>query len=116
MFGKRGEPGNSLPGVVPAPHQGNGQYPRTGVTPGQIPDLKVQPAAPFPAQPTPPPRPAASFPQGGQRPPSVPQAVAPPPPKPPSGASPRRSDNYYDIKSTIFNALIDAIDLTQLSQ
>ncbi len=28
----------------------------------------------------------------------------------------RRSDNYYDIKTTIFNALIDAIDLTQLSQ
>ena len=28
----------------------------------------------------------------------------------------RRSANYYDIKSTIFNALIDAIDLTQLSQ
>lgn len=30
--------------------------------------------------------------------------------------TPRRSDSYYDIKSTIFNALIDAIDLTQLSQ
>jgi len=30
--------------------------------------------------------------------------------------SPRRSANYYDIKTTIFNALIDAIDLTQLSQ
>ena len=29
---------------------------------------------------------------------------------------PARSDNYYDIKSTIFNALIDAIDLTQLGQ
>src|SRR5690242_17345029 len=28
----------------------------------------------------------------------------------------RRSDNYYDIKSTIFNALIDAIDLTQLGR
>jgi pilus assembly protein CpaF len=28
----------------------------------------------------------------------------------------RRSENYYDIKSTIFNALIDAIDLTQLAQ
>jgi pilus assembly protein CpaF len=27
-----------------------------------------------------------------------------------------RSDNYYDIKTTIFNALIDAIDLTQLGQ
>jgi pilus assembly protein CpaF len=28
----------------------------------------------------------------------------------------RKSANYYDIKSTIFNALIDAIDLTQLGQ
>lgn len=28
----------------------------------------------------------------------------------------RRSEAYYGIKSTIFNALIDAIDLTQLSQ
>src|SRR5262245_20818005 len=28
----------------------------------------------------------------------------------------RRSDSYYDIKSSIFNALIDAIDLTQLGQ
>jgi pilus assembly protein CpaF len=28
----------------------------------------------------------------------------------------RKSEKYYDIKSTIFNALIDAIDLTQLSQ
>ncbi len=27
-----------------------------------------------------------------------------------------KSENYYDIKSTIFNALIDAIDLTQLGQ
>jgi pilus assembly protein CpaF len=27
-----------------------------------------------------------------------------------------RSESYYDIKSTIFNALIDAIDLTQLAQ
>ena len=30
--------------------------------------------------------------------------------------SARKSENYYDIKSTIFNALIDAIDLTQLGQ
>ncbi|MGH8598454.1 MAG: CpaF family protein, partial [Gammaproteobacteria bacterium] len=27
-----------------------------------------------------------------------------------------KSENYYDIKSSIFNALIDAIDLTQLGQ
>ncbi len=29
---------------------------------------------------------------------------------------PQRSEEYYNIKSMIFNALIDAIDLTQLSQ
>ena len=36
-------------------------------------------------------------------------------PKPPAEAK-HKSDSYYDIKSTIFNALIDAIDLTQLGQ
>ncbi len=43
------------------------------------------------------------------------QAAPVPPPRqaPESG---RKSENYYDIKSTIFNALIDAIDLTQLAQ
>jgi pilus assembly protein CpaF len=39
-----------------------------------------------------------------------------PPKKPEAGMGPRKSENYYDIKSTIFNALIDAIDLTQLGQ
>jgi len=38
----------------------------------------------------------------------------------PGGMEPRtalrRSENYYDIKGSIFNALIDAIDLTQLGQ
>jgi pilus assembly protein CpaF len=40
------------------------------------------------------------------------------PPQPKPAAKPRgpRSENYYDIKTTIFNALIDAIDLTQLGQ
>ena len=37
-------------------------------------------------------------------------------PAPPSRAAGRRPDNYYDIKTTVFNALIDAIDLTQLGQ
>ena len=59
---------------------------------------------------------------------------APPPQRPPVSQAPparpasppglshepktalRKSENYYDIKSTIFNALIDAIDLTQLGQ
>ncbi|MFO1088617.1 MAG: CpaF family protein [Hyphomicrobiales bacterium] len=43
---------------------------------------------------------------------AMPQQAAPPPP----ARAARRPDNYYDIKATIFNALIDAIDLTQLGQ
>ena len=34
----------------------------------------------------------------------------------PSADQRQKSESYYDIKSTIFNALIDAIDLTQLGQ
>ena len=34
----------------------------------------------------------------------------------PSAAHRARDEDYYDIKSEIFNALIDAIDLTQLTQ
>ncbi|MGI9464050.1 MAG: CpaF family protein, partial [Aestuariivirgaceae bacterium] len=44
------------------------------------------------------------------------QQVAPEPERPQAKPSGRKSDNYYDIKATIFNALIDAIDLTQLGQ
>ena len=43
-------------------------------------------------------------------------AAAAPKAPPPQPDHHRRSENYYDIKSTIFNALIDAIDLTQLAQ
>ncbi|MEQ1755250.1 MAG: CpaF family protein [Micropepsaceae bacterium] len=59
-------------------------------------------------------------------------SVAPPPPPPPtpgsksSGRGPEappppvaidsRSDQYYEVKTTIFNALIDTIDLAQLAQ
>jgi pilus assembly protein CpaF len=42
---------------------------------------------------------------------------APPPPlKPASRIPDQRSDDYYQIKTTIFNALIDTIDLAQLAQ
>ncbi len=47
---------------------------------------------------------------GGARPTLV--VSAPPPPSP----EPRRSDEYYLTKSTIFSALIEAIDLAQLSK
>ena len=36
--------------------------------------------------------------------------------RPPSPPVPAAPESYYDIKSSIFNALIDAIDLTQLGQ
>ncbi|MBS0232635.1 MAG: CpaF family protein [Proteobacteria bacterium] len=51
-------------------------------------------------------------------------AAAPPPPPSPPPKRPdpapetqrRHSEEYYDVKSTVFNALIDTIDLTQLSK
>ncbi len=56
------------------------------------------------------------------------KAAPPPPPPPPRAAAPepargrtssdgvRRSENFYDIKSTVFAALIDTIDLSQLAR
>jgi pilus assembly protein CpaF len=51
------------------------------------------------------------------------QTSAPPPPAPPRPRAPEpseapeyRSEAYYRVKSTIFNALIETIDLTQLAQ
>ena len=65
--------------------------------------------APAPADPAAPPAPAAAAAQAPQ--------VAPQPSKPLSrAAADNRSEDYYQIKSTIFNALIDTIDLAQLAQ
>ncbi|MDX2204355.1 MAG: CpaF family protein [Hyphomicrobiaceae bacterium] len=36
--------------------------------------------------------------------------------EPPAGAERRHSEEYYDVKTTVFNALIDTIDLTQLAK
>ena len=44
---------------------------------------------------------------------SMGQAAANPERKPVERA---RSEKYYDVKNTVFNALIDTIDLTQLSK
>ncbi len=46
---------------------------------------------------------------------------APPPPAPapqplPQDSGRRHSEDYYDVKTTVFNALIDTIDLTQLGK
>ena len=51
----------------------------------------------------------------------APPMVASPPmspakPPPPPAAEARRSENYYQVKATIFGALIEAIDLAQLAK
>ena len=46
---------------------------------------------------------------------SPPLSPAKPPPPPPVVEN-RRSDNYYQVKATIFGALIEAIDLAQLAK
>jgi len=40
----------------------------------------------------------------------------PPPPPVPSATDSRRSESYYEVKGTIFGALIEAIDLAQLAK
>jgi pilus assembly protein CpaF len=87
MFGKRTD--NVTPGAAlpPSPsHQPIAAPAAAAAT--SVPDIRVTPAAPVP--------------------PPAPPRLAP--------DAARKSENYYDIKSTIFNALIDAIDLTQLAQ
>jgi pilus assembly protein CpaF len=54
----------------------------------------------------------------------APVAREAPPPEPPRPARPaapvtpavRRSENFYDVKTTVFSALIDTIDLSQLAR
>src|SRR5690349_9707585 len=71
------------------------------------------PVAPPPAVRSASPIPARSEPKAP--PPKAP--LAPSPPKPERNPTERaRSEEYYDVKTTVFNALIDTIDLTQLSK
>ena len=107
MFGKRNEVGAQqapVPAVPKNAGPGGDAFAGGAAVPNHIPDLNV---------------PAAGTQFNGQaaRPgsKSVPPAAAKPS-KADSGLTARKSENYYDIKSTIFNAFIDAIDLTQLGQ
>jgi pilus assembly protein CpaF len=70
-------------------------------------ELRPKPAAPAsaPKAAAPPPPPVAPKLRGPE----------PPPPAPPIAVD-NRSDQYYEVKTTIFNALIDTIDLAQLAQ
>src|SRR6185312_2469503 len=74
--------------------------------------------APAPAPEAPPPaadaKPQAAPAAGPSSP--MPSQAAPLASKPQRAAADSRSEDYYQIKSTIFNALIDTIDLAQLAQ
>src|SRR5262245_41385707 len=74
----------------------------------------MKPAAPMP-------EPAAAQAQAAPRPAAAPAMASPPlaparPAPPPAAMETRRSDNYYQVKATIFGALIEAIDLAQLAK
>ena len=103
MFGKRTTDTPSKPGIVPT-----GQpvaAPAALAAPSaSIPDLPLPTSGGFGNQ---------AVRAGGT---ATQPALQTPTPKAEPSHSNRKSENYYDIKSTIFNALIDAIDLTQLGQ
>ncbi len=48
--------------------------------------------------------------------PAMAEARAPARPEPAAAPERRHSEEYYDVKTTVFNALIDTIDLTQLAK
>ncbi len=70
---------------------------------------------PAPAQPAKKPAPQAAKP-AAPKPAAPPPAAAAAPTAPSRPRNEERSADYYRIKTTIFNALIDTIDLTQLAQ
>jgi pilus assembly protein CpaF len=98
MFGKRSDSGNSGSVLPPPGAAPSGLAP--AAAPGFIPDLQMPASQGF----------------SGSQARGVPAAPPAPQPDHSNAVSARKSENYYDIKGTIFNALIDAIDLTQLGQ
>jgi pilus assembly protein CpaF len=94
---------------------------RSATSEAPLPPPRIEPAAARVAQSSPPPEVrdaqvvpvpsgAPAAPIGVQRP-----QMAPAPSKPVAMAE-QKSDDYYQIKTTIFSALIDTIDLAQLAQ
>ena len=114
MFGKRNSssgsdglvPGNSA--TEPATLQPPAADVVTGPEPGREPFPSSGLGAPIVSPPTAPPRTVAT---------QMPVSPMPePPPMPPPVHETRRSETYYEVKGTIFGALIEAIDLSQLAR
>src|SRR3984957_15525255 len=96
MFGKRNNAAEASPRT-----QARAPAPATSPPRASSPEASLP--APSPALPPPPP-------------PATPPATPTPKPPPIVKAVVDKSEDYYQIKSTIFNALIDTIDLAQLAQ
>jgi pilus assembly protein CpaF len=105
LFGKRSTQVNE-PRVEPGPAVGPEPTPLSGPTEdsGRVPFPSSGLAAPIVTAPA----------QRTGRVAAPPLQPMPPPPRP--AAETRRSDNYYEVKGTIFGALIEAIDLAQLAK
>jgi pilus assembly protein CpaF len=109
MFGKRGSDGGdrTTPDFRPAPAPA--AAPQTYQRPAQT----VAEAPARPAEPRPPVSTIAPVAPAAQK-----RVMETPPlaPEPPRRAPRERSESYYDTKSQVFSALIDTIDLSQLSK
>jgi pilus assembly protein CpaF len=100
MFGKRG---SATEGGSPP------QNPAERPVPAATAPAAARAAVPGSPAASPPPVAVFSPPVEKSRPPPRPHAAAQPP-------GVRRSENFYDIKSQVFSALIDTIDLSQLAR
>ena len=94
MFGKRGSDGFGKSGGAGTP---------VSAPPAAVAAAPVAPAAPVLKEPS--------------REEAPRQTIAPPPlSPPPARRRPQRTESYYDTKAQVFSALIDTIDLSQLSK
>jgi len=111
LFGKRNMSGNESRVAPPAPAPA--PAPVAEASPPPVADEAGR--APFPSAGLAAPIVPAPVAKGG-RVPSPPLQPAAAPPRPPAPAETRRSENYYEVKGSIFGALIEAIDLAQLAK
>ncbi|HZP19125.1 MAG TPA: CpaF family protein, partial [Bauldia sp.] len=111
MFGKRGSTGSGGPTTPARPPE------KPAAAPPPAPPAPAA-RAPEPARPAAAPSPpaAATAAASAAPPPPPPLPAKPAPPAAPRRIDVRRSENFYDVKTTVFSALIDTIDLSQLAR